>query len=113
MSINLSISPSSWSGCQNAATPATKSREANNHAGSKVADTNNYPPPCRHLPATNKWKAMKGNKKMNDKQLIALAEDPFLNETKTLPFPARQIRKIKDDLREMKEEDKLILIFTE
>lgn len=56
---------------------------------------------------------MKGNKKMNDKQLIALAEDPFLNETKTLPFPARQIRKIKDDLREMKEEDKLILIFTE
>ena len=50
---------------------------------------------------------------MNDKQLIALAEDPFLNEIKTLPFPARQIRKIKDDLREMPESEKLILIFTE
>ena len=50
---------------------------------------------------------------MNDKQLIALSEDPFLNEIKTLPFPARAIRKIKDDLREMKDEDKLILIFTE
>ena len=42
-----------------------------------------------------------------------LASDPFLNETKTLPFPARAIRKIKTDLREMSDEDQLILIFTE
>lgn len=42
-----------------------------------------------------------------------LASDPFLNQIKTLPFPARQIRKIKDDLREMSESEKLILIFTE
>lgn len=50
---------------------------------------------------------------MTDKELVALAQDPFLNEIKTLPFPARQIRKIKDDLREMSHEDKLILIFSE
>lgn len=42
-----------------------------------------------------------------------LASDPFLNEIKTLPFPARAIRKMKTDLRAMSDEDQLILIFTE
>lgn len=50
---------------------------------------------------------------MTDKELTALAADPFLNEIKTLPIPARQIRKIKDGLKQMTEAEKIILIFTE
>ena len=64
----------------------------------------------------------KGNKKMYVTKPISkievlvaerLAIDPFLQENKSLPFPARAIRKIKTDLRAMSDEDQLILIFTE